>query len=150
MRQGQDRLEARPSLFVNFQPSLGNAPVSTTPGFMGVYSRERAWMCVMWGFVMMVYKTHGVLFVLPWWRRHTAKAGLRYPQLDFNNPSVGAFQLGIFSGSVILGLIKFTGCIIPEDLWLPGREHHALVCPTRLTSSPRRRHCGIHSPLNRP
>lgn len=77
-------------------------------------------------------------------------------RLDFGVQSwtsiipVGPFQLGIFSGSVILGLIKCTGCIIPKDLWLPVREHHALVCPRRPTCSPRPCDCRIHLPLNCP
>lgn len=53
--------------------------------------------------------------------------------------SVCPLQLGIFPGSVILGLLKFAGYIIPKDLWLPGREHHALVCPMKPTSCPMHR-----------
>lgn len=66
-------------------------------------------------------------------------------RLDFSVQSwtslipVCPLQLGIFPGSVILGLLKFAGYIIPKDLWLPGREHHALVCPMRPTSCPMHR-----------
>lgn len=62
---------------------------------------------------------------------------------------VDPFQLPIL-WFVILGLIKCTGCIIPKDLWLPVREHHALVCPRRPRSSPRPCDCRVHLHLNCP